>query len=140
MEETPAEHSGSCLCGGIRYRVQGELPGIEVCHCRQCQKAQGGAFVAVAALSTADVEVLAGTELLASYRATPGKERLFCSRCGSPLFSRRDAAPDVLRLRVGTLDDSRGARVASHAHVASKVDWLDMPDDEVPRHDGPRPA
>lgn len=140
MDETPTLHSGSCLCGGIRYRVTGRLPDFEVCHCRQCQKAQGGACVVVAALSTSNFELLSGTDLLTSYRATPGKERLFCARCGSPLFSRRDDIPGALRLRVGTLEDVSGAGVSSHAYVASKVDWFEMPDDATPRHDGPRPG
>lgn len=138
MDETPIMHAGGCLCGGIRYRVQGRLPDFEVCHCRQCQKAQGGACAVVAALAASSFELLAGSELLTSYRATPGKERVFCARCGSPLFSRRDDAPHALRLRVGTLDDAGGAKVASHAYIASKVDWFEIPDDDAPRHDGPR--
>jgi hypothetical protein len=37
-------HTGGCLCGGIRFRVQGNLAPIELCHCSQCRKAQGGPF------------------------------------------------------------------------------------------------
>lgn len=93
----------------------------------------------VAPIAASRFDLLTGSDLLTSYRATPGKERLFCSRCGSPLFSRRDDAPDKLRLRVGTLNDTRNAKVASHAHVASKVDWFEI-GDGAPRHAGPRPS
>ncbi|MCC5885178.1 MAG: GFA family protein [Gammaproteobacteria bacterium] len=132
-------HRGSCLCGDVSYRVSGVLPDFEVCHCRQCQQAQGGACVVVAPIATSAFEVLTGAERLTAYRASPDKERLFCCRCGSPLFSRRDDSPGVLRLRVGTLDHVGSARVASHAHVASKVDWCEIGDD-APRYPGPRPG
>lgn len=138
MNEMPSLHTGCCLCGGVRYRIVGQLPDFEVCHCRQCQQAQGGACVVVAPIAASNFELLSGSELLESYRATPSKERLFCSRCGSPLFSRRDEVPDTLRLRVGTLRDTRHAKVASHAHVASKVDWFEI-GDGAPRHAGTRP-
>ena len=138
MDEMPLLHPGSCLCGGIRYQITGELPDFEVCHCRQCQQAGGGACVVVAPIQASSFELLAGSELLTAYRATPGKERLFCKRCGSPLFSRRDDKPEQLRLRVGTLMATGDARVASHAYVASKLDWFDI-GDEAPRYAGPRP-
>ena len=40
-------HTGSCLCGGVRFRIEGELGPVQVCHCTQCRKAQGGPFAAV---------------------------------------------------------------------------------------------
>ena len=33
-----------------------------------------------------------------------GVYRWFCSECGSPLISSRDAQPELYRLRIGTLD------------------------------------
>ncbi|TVS19186.1 MAG: GFA family protein [Gammaproteobacteria bacterium] len=130
---------GSCLCGGIRYRLHGALPDFEACHCRHCQKAQGGPFVVVAAIEEPALQWLAGEDLLTAYRASPGKERVFCRRCGSPIFSRREDAPGRIRLRVGTLDGATGASIASHAHVASKADWFAI-DDDRPQHAGSRPS
>lgn len=139
MNEMPLLHAGRCLCGGVRYRVTGGLPDFEICHCRQCQRAGGGACVVVAPILASSFELLVGSELLASFQATPGKERLFCKRCGSPLCSRRHDKPEQLRLRVGTLIDTGDARVASHAYVASKLDWFDI-GDEAARYAGPRPT
>ncbi len=139
MDEMPQLNTGRCLCGEVRYQVAGRLPDFEVCHCPQCQQAQGGACVVVAPISASMFKMLTGAEMLRVYRASPAKERVFCSRCGSPLFSRRDEHPDRLRLRVGTLDDVRNTRVASHAYVESKVDWFEI-GDAAPRHPGPRPA
>jgi hypothetical protein len=38
-------YTGSCLCGGVAYEIDGELEPIQVCHCSQCRKAQGTAIV-----------------------------------------------------------------------------------------------
>lgn len=132
-------HTGSCLCGGVRYTVRGQLPAFEVCHCSQCRKAQGGPFVVVAPVAASMFRLVEGETLLESFSASPGKERMFCRRCGSPLFSRRTSAPDRIRLRVGTLDDASGARIASHAHVASKAEWWTI-DDDGPQYPGARPT
>ena len=75
---------GGCLCGGIRYRYDGEIEEISYCHCSQCRKAQGAPFAAVSPVAADRLEFVAGKELLAEYRSSPDKVRVFCARCGSP--------------------------------------------------------
>ncbi len=120
--------SGSCLCGGIRYRVDGELGAMVVCHCSRCRKANGSAFQAVVPIAAAAFELLEGAELLAGYESSPGVHRMFCRRCASPLYSRRDAMPETLRLRVGTLDTPLPAGPAMHIFVGSKAGWYEIHD------------
>jgi hypothetical protein len=36
---------GGCICGAIRYRLTKEPMIIHACHCRDCQKLTGTAFV-----------------------------------------------------------------------------------------------
>jgi hypothetical protein len=55
--------------------------------------------------------------------------RVFCGRCGSPLFSKRDAMPELLRLRLGTLDTPVTAKPTAHIFVAEKAEWYDICDD-----------
>jgi len=130
--------SGSCLCGGIGFRVDAALEPIRICHCRQCQKAQGGAFVAAVPVKAAHFHIAQGADLLAAYESSPGKERLFCRRCGSPVLSRRVDLPSVVRVRAGLFDDPLTVRPASHAHVASKCAWWTI-DDDLPQFAGQRP-
>lgn len=132
-------HSGSCLCGGVRYVLRGELGPITLCHCSQCRKAQGGAAVASSPVRAGEFEITAGAELLRAFESSPGKERVFCSRCGSPLLSRRPAEPDFLRLRLGTLDTPVGAKPAAHIFAASKAEW-DVIGDGVPQYAGFEPG
>jgi len=119
---------GSCLCGGVRYQYRGEVNEISMCHCTQCQKAQGSAFAAVAPIESARFTLLAGAGLLREYRATPLKARVFCGRCGSPLYSARDDLPGVLRLRLGTLDTPVTCAHRHHKFTRAKAPWFDIAD------------
>ncbi|MBX3622129.1 MAG: GFA family protein [Rhizobacter sp.] len=135
---TPLTTTGSCLCGGIAFRVTGELAPIQICHCTQCRKAQGSAFAANLPVAREAFHLDCGTELVTEYESSPGKKRAFCRRCGSPLYSRRDAVPGVLRLRAGLLDEPVSARPAVHYCVADKASWWAI-DDELPQWPGAAP-
>lgn len=121
--------TGSCLCGGVRFRVDAEPEPIQVCYCRQCRKAQGAALVTNMPVPAAAFHILAGVELLKAYESSPGKDRFFCSRCGSPIYSKADKKPDVVRIRAGTINESLPVRPVAHFHVASKPNWWDINDD-----------
>lgn len=125
--------TGSCLCGDVRFVVECELASVQICHCTQCRKAQGGPFAAVIPVQAAAFRLLQGEQSLKSYESSPGKERVFCGRCGSPVFSRRRALPSVLRLRAGLLDEPLAVAPAFHAYTASKSSWWPIEDD-LPQH------
>ena len=120
--------TGSCLCGAVSFRIEGELVPIQVCHCLQCRKAQGGPFVAVIPVATSAFRFLSGEQVLKSYESSPGKQRVFCSQCGSPVLSRRQAMPDVLRVRVGLINEPVEVGLAWHAHTGSKCNWWPIED------------
>ena len=55
---------GSCLCGEVRFEIDGPLMRSSHCHCRQCQKAHGAPFRTRAQVAAADFRFLAGEELV----------------------------------------------------------------------------
>lgn len=120
---------GSCLCNGIRYQIQGELGPAMVCHCSRCRKANGSAFAVNAPVASDRLQIIQGRELIREYESSPGVFRCFCERCGSPLYSRRSAADQPLRLRLGTLDSPAPIQPAAHIFVASKGNWPPILDD-----------
>ena len=130
--------TGSCLCGGIRFRISSELAPIQVCHCSQCRKAQGSAFATNSPITAGNFELDSGADLLTYYESSPGKKRHFCKRCGSPIYSTRDTAPSVLRIRVGVVDEPLSASVGLHFHTASKAAWWTI-DDDLPQFAGEYP-
>jgi hypothetical protein len=129
-------HQGSCLCGRIRFEVAGKLAGIQLCHCSDCRRAQGSAFAANMPVRAADFRLIAGAPK--SYESSPGKERLFCADCGSPIISRTVAAPGMVRVRAGLLAEQVETKAVFHFHVDSKASWLPITD-TLPQFPGERP-
>jgi hypothetical protein len=120
---------GSCLCGGIRFRITGKLYGALYCNCSMCRKASGSAFRARAAVKAADFEFVQGAEFVTFYQSSPATHRGFCRVCGSPIMSKFDAPPEYYGLPLGVLDDDPGIRPTHHVHVASKAPWFSITDD-----------
>nr|WP_298140887.1 GFA family protein [uncultured Pseudomonas sp.] len=127
-------YTGSCLCAGVQFRIDAQLEPIQLCHCSQCRKAQGGPFASNIPVNLADFQLLSGAELLSAFASSPGKQRLFCRRCGSPVYSRKDSLPGVLRIRAGLINESLASRPIAHCHTASKANWWSI-DDDLPQFD-----
>ncbi|MHB8116537.1 MAG: GFA family protein [Acidithiobacillus ferrivorans] len=89
---------GSCLCGGVKYEISGELSGALNCHCSICRKAHGAAFRSRASVDASDFRWVQGEELVTSFESSPGNHRGFCRVCGSPLLSHFDQNPSVFGL------------------------------------------
>ena len=120
--------AGSCLCGGVKYEIDGKLDAVTNCHCSLCRKMSGSAFASGATIPTASFRIVTGNELLKEWESSPGYQPVFCGRCGSPILKRKAKDPDHLRLRVGTLDSDPGVKVSKHSHVGSKAPWVEIND------------
>jgi hypothetical protein len=120
---------GSCLCGGVRYEVDAPLGPIACCHCGMCRKASGTAFATNASVPRDAFRLVAGTDLVVRYPSSPGRRRCFCRVCGSPLFGEADEMPELVRLRLGLLDDDPQARPGYHWAVEFKAPWWEIHDD-----------
>ncbi len=132
-------HTGTCLCGGVRYALDVQSLRIELCHCRSCRKSNGSAYGANASVAAAAFRVIEGAALLREFESSPGKQRVFCSRCGSPVFSRNQTRPDQVRIRIGLLDTPLAQSPAFHFMVAHKAEWETICDD-LPQYEGFEPA
>jgi hypothetical protein len=126
--------TGSCLCGGVQFTIDAELPPIQVCHCVQCREAQGVAIATNTPIPAAAFTLLGAADLITAFESSPGKQRCFCKVCGSPIYSYREARPDILRIRAGLINEPLAVRPEAHYHVASKCNWWDICDD-LPQHE-----
>lgn len=124
---------GSCLCGAIAYEVDGLDGPVQHCHCRTCRKAQAAVFAPTVRVDRGHFRWLQGESLLSAYESSPGKQRFFCSNCGTHLVAMREGQPHVV-LRVATLDEAP-ARVEAFAHiwVSHDLPWLHY-DESLPSH------
>jgi hypothetical protein len=114
--------TGSCLCRSVRYVVAGEVAHAENCYCSMCRKAHGAAFSTNALVPTAALSI-EGSEHLSTYRSSPNREKLFCSKCGSQLFIKRLNAQEGTVITLGTLDDDPEIVPTRNVFVGSKAPW-----------------
>ncbi|UXI70468.1 GFA family protein [Tahibacter amnicola] len=126
-------HTGSCLCGEIRYEIRGDLGPAFFCHCSRCRKASGSAFASNVVVAETDFAITRGEHLLGTFRSSEETVRCFCTRCGSPIMSRRGNLGQV-RVRMGTLDSTVTKGPGAHIFVASKAPWYEI-HDAVPAFD-----
>lgn len=124
-----ARASGRCLCGAVRYAVDGPLRDVSYCHCSQCRRSSGH-FVAATACATEHLRLLS-KDGLRWYRSSRMAERGFCKFCGSSLFWRPDHGRHI-SIMAGTLDVPTGLRAVEHIFVDSASDYYVI-DDGLPR-------
>jgi hypothetical protein len=115
-----AAHEGGCLCGAVRYRIEGPLRDVVVCHCSRCRRAHGH-VAAYSDCATADLTV-ADESALRWYLADE-RRRGFCSVCGASLFWAREDDPQTTAVAAGTLDPPTGLRTVAHIFTATPGDY-----------------
>jgi len=132
--------TGGCLCGGVRYEVTEPLVSAGYCHCKRCQRRTGSAASVSAGIAPGSLRILSGDDLIRSFEPPDGFAKVFCSACGSSLWSRHPEDPDVISIRLGTFDADPGIRPAYRQFVAYAAPWEPIPDDGLPRFPERRPA
>lgn len=126
-------NKGSWLCGTVKYEVRSELGPSYFCHCGRCRQASGSAFGTNAMVASSDFTVTAGAASFKFYKAATGLKRYCCAECGSPITSVRDSQPEVLRIRLGTIDTPITKPPIAHIFAASKAAW-DVIHDDLPQY------
>jgi hypothetical protein len=127
---------GSCLCGAVVYEATLPADGLHIgfCSCPSCRKAHAAPFNAYASLPRENFRWLRGQDRTRIYESSPGKNRHFCSVCGSQLIAEHPGESNVL-LRVALLDDDPAARPVEHIFLGQKVPWCDWEAPGIARHD-----
>ena len=136
--ETPL--TGACGCGAVRFEITSPLVSAGYCHCTRCQRRSGTAASANARAESGAVRVVRGESELRSWTPEGGREKVFCVRCGSALFSCDPGSADYTGVRLGAIDGDPGVRPESRAFVAYAASWEEIPNDGLPRYDEARPG
>ncbi len=119
---------GSCLCGGVRFEIDGKVSPISQCHCSLCRKASGAAFNAVLITAMRSFRWVAGEDLGETWRRRSGWRHTFCRVCGSTLPGIHSSGK-IVQIPVGSLDDDPGTAIARHIFVGSKAAWDEIAGD-----------
>ena len=137
MSELPL--TGGCLCGAVRFEVTEPLVSSGYCHCMRCQRRTGTAASPGARIAPGSLRVLSGEEHIKAYKPDEGFAKVFCSACGSSLWSRSQEDPDIFSVRLGAFDDDPGIRPTYRQFVAYAAPWEPIPDDGLERFPESRP-
>ena len=125
---SPITLSGSCLCGGVKYRVAGAVLTAVNCHCSMCRKAHGAAFRSGVIVKVRDLSWVQGEALVVDYKSSEQIHRFFCRTCGSHMLARSDLYTTIASIAVATLDGDLPFGIAQHWNVASKAAWFEITD------------
>ena len=130
-----ATRTGGCLCGALRYESAGEPVFSLQCHCRDCQRSSGTAYIAAIRVPASGFRITQGAPKRYVAKADSGNEitRVFCGDCGSPLYVQVSPRPDIIGIRVGSLDDPSGFRAEADIFVGSAQPWDHM-DPALPKY------
>ena len=117
-------YAGGCACGAVRYTCTAEPAFSWNCHCRDCQRASGGAYCPVMYVPQSAL-TLSGAVTYYAVKAESGNrvERGFCATCGSPLCIRAAWVPKLLGLWAGGLDQSSRFMPQLDVWTASATAW-----------------
>ena len=126
---------GGCACGAVRYRLTSEPLFTHCCHCLNCQRQTGSAFVINLLIEVERVELVAGEPHSVDVPRDGGSmQRIFrCPTCEVALYSQY-TRPEVYFVRGGTLDDPSRAAPDVHIFTRSKLPWVVLPE-SVPAFD-----
>ncbi len=124
---TSSKLAGGCLCGAVRYECHAAPVFSGNCHCRDCQKTSGGAFVPAMMFPAPAVQIV-GEPKYFETRGDSGRlmKRGFCSTCGSQMFALLEALPGLIGIRAGTLDEPSCFAPLMDFYVSSAQPWDPM--------------
>ena len=99
------------------------------CHCLNCQRQTGSAFVINLLIEADRVALLAGAPQPVDVPRDDGStQRIFrCPACRVAVYSIY-SRPEVLFVRAGTLDEPSSVAPDVHIFTRSKVPWVTLPE------------
>jgi hypothetical protein len=120
---------GGCACGGIRYRLSLPPMFVHCCHCRDCQRQTGSAFVINALIETDRILIVAGKPVQLMVPTDSGRpHRIFrCPACQIAVWSEYGGIAGLRFVRVGTLDNPAALTPDVHIYTRSKLPWVNLP-------------
>ena len=128
------KHSGSCLCGQVRFEIEGDFERFYLCHCEYCRKDTGSAHAANLFSSSAVLRWTSGAEKVSQFDL-PGTRhsKSFCSTCGSAL-PKVQRNGQLLVVPAGSLNTEVHIKPDAHIFVSSRANW-DRALEQVPAID-----
>jgi hypothetical protein len=129
---------GSCYCGANQFEMTEPAVDTHHCHCSNCRRLHGAAFVTLSIFPRAGFRWTKGGDLQ-TFSSSEQIHRNRCKNCGSPLTVDIDPMPDVIAIPRASLE--AGAEPGHpdatfrHAFWPDRVGWVEFAD-KLPRVTG----
>ena len=123
--------TGVCGCGRVRYTIKTDPLFTHACHCQDCQRSTGSAFVVHLMVPERDFEIEGETGATTLPTGSgAGYDPHFCPECGTYIWSKYHLNPAAMvAVRGGTLDDTSDLVVQAHIFTRSKQPWMTLEGD-----------
>lgn len=133
MEKLSLPLKGGCQCGALRYEISAPPLMLYCCHCTNCQKITGSAFVVSATLEEASLSFAKGSPKKMTWISDSGNDRygLFCADCGVRILHGQEPSSGAISMRSGTLDDTSWIKPSGHIWTRSAQSWVNFGADEI---------
>lgn len=110
---------GSCLCGAVRYEVEGLFDVMSHCRCSMCRQHHGAAFATFMTVPLSGFRWVTGEEVLSTFQSSAYGKRAFCSKCGS-MMPVVEADTGIVFCPAGNLDGEVGIQPQAHRFIGSR--------------------
>lgn len=128
MNDHLPKFTGGCLCGKTRYEATERPYDITHCHCEDCRRSSGSAFVTWASFHRASFAFTSGDPRTIEWA---GRCRSFCPECGTPLTFQTVPGADDVAVTVASLDEPGAVSPADHTWTQDRLPWIRL-DDGLP--------
>src|SRR5262249_35339497 len=121
---------GRCACGAVRYRLASAPMFVHCCHCLDCQRQTGSAFVLNAIIEADRIVLLGGEPKPVAVPTDSGRPHDIyrCPACQTAMWSDYGRRPNYRFVRIGTLNDPSALAPDVHIFTRSKQPWITLPD------------
>lgn len=135
----PGRCGGSCLCGALRWEIEGPPALMRRCHCLRCRRARAHSHAANALVLEEKLHWKSGRDAARLYKLPEAKRfsQAFCGTCGGKVPWHIQAL-EAWVLPLGSLDGDPGGKPSEHIFVGSKAHWFEIHDD-LPQLEEGRP-
>lgn len=115
-------NSGRCLCGDVRFAIEGEPIWVGHCHCESCRRGAGAPLVTFAGYRNNQWSWTGITP--AYFASSPGARRYFCQKCGSSVAFESSRFPNEFHFHVALFDDPENVTPNEQFYRRERLSWM----------------
>lgn len=121
----PARLSGGCMCGRVRYSISEPPIAAGLCHCDRCRPQSGSAFSTIVIIKRSTFDLKGETAVFEDIGSSGLRVlRRYCPRCGSPLTTEPDVAPNHMFVKAGGIDSNEWFNPVLELFVTRRRPWV----------------